>query len=141
MTALRSVFLSLSVSLIVALVLPHSALAATTADLQRGKYLFNVSGCVGCHTDKGGETLAGGRKLVTPFGSFYTPNITSDQQTGIGNWSDRDFLRALRMGISPQKTYYFPAFPFTSFSKLSDQDILAIKAYIWTLKPVKKTQS
>jgi mono/diheme cytochrome c family protein len=79
---------------------------------------------------KTGQRLAGGRALKTPFGIFYSPNITPDRETGIGGWTDEDFIRALREGKAPDGTSYFPVFPYTSFTNLTDQDIRDIKAYI-----------
>src|SRR4029453_19486672 len=74
---------------------------------------------VGCHTEPKGVEYAGGRALKTPFGIFYSPNITPDPTHGIGRWSDADFLRALKHGISPRGWPYYPAFPYTSFSGIS----------------------
>jgi mono/diheme cytochrome c family protein len=97
----------------------------------RGEYIFNVAGCLGCHTvPKTGQRLAGGRALKTPFGTFYSPNITPDRETGIGGWTDEDFIRALREGKAPDGSSYFPVFPYTSFTHLTDQDIRDLKAYI-----------
>jgi mono/diheme cytochrome c family protein len=103
--------------------------------LEKGKYIFMAAGCMNCHTPDKAKPLAGGFKIATNFGNFYTPNISSDTKFGIGNWSDQDFLKALRNGISPKKQFYYPAFPFTSYSKLTDEDILAMKAYIMSLPP------
>lgn len=128
--------------ILIYLALAAAALAPTrTAHAQedaveRGRYLFAAAGCQGCHTEKGGELLAGGRALKTPFGTFYGPNITPDPEQGIGRWSDEDFLRALREGVSPEGDFYYPAFPYLSFTGMTDEDILAIKAYIFTLPPV-----
>ncbi len=104
-------------------------------DVQRGKYLFDAAGCLGCHTDvKGkGKPLAGGRKLKTPFGVFMSPNITADPRHGIGNWSDEDFVRALRFGVAPDGRHYFPVFPYPSYTGITDKDLLDIKAYLFTL--------
>lgn len=78
----------------------------------RGEYIFNAAGCLGCHTvPKTGERLAGGRALKTPFGTFYSPNITPDRETGIGGWSEADFVRAMREGKAPDGSAYFPVFP------------------------------
>lgn len=102
----------------------------------RGEYLFKASLCGVCHTAEDGAFLAGGRPLPTPFGTFYTTNITPDPTYGIGGWSDADFLRALREGVSPEGEHYYPAFPYTAYTRLRDQDIRAIKAYLDTVKPV-----
>ncbi len=114
-------------------------LAAEKEDLIRcGERLFALGGCSNCHTAEEGPALAGGDPLVTPFGRFYPPNITPDPETGIGNWSEEDFIRALREGISPQGQPYYPAFPFTSYTRMNVQDIRALKVYLETLPPVKR---
>jgi mono/diheme cytochrome c family protein len=114
---------------------------ASEDPLQRGEYLLYAGGCISCHTVKdSGEQgfLAGGVALATPFGTFYTPNITPDKETGIGNWSDADFIRALRYGFSPRGTHYYPAFPYTSYSGMKRQDLLDLKAYLSSLPPIKQ---
>jgi mono/diheme cytochrome c family protein len=113
---------------------------AADADTQQGEYLFRAAGCAGCHTDEEnkGAPLAGGRALHSPFGTFYTSNITPDPDTGIGRWSEADFVRALREGISPQGEHYYPAFPYTSYTQLSDTDLHVIWAYLRSLKPVRQ---
>jgi|HubBroStandDraft_1064217.scaffolds.fasta_scaffold01556_8 mono/diheme cytochrome c family protein len=110
---------------------------ASAPDPARGEYLFNAADCVGCHTDKkhGGARLAGGGEIETPFGAYVSRNITPDPVFGIGAWSDADFLRALRWGVSPGGEHYFPAFPFPSFTGMTDRDILDIKAYLFTQMP------
>ena len=113
--------------------------AAAPPDLvAHGEYLLHAGGCLSCHTAPGGAPLAGGRAIATPFGTFYTPNITPDRETGIGKWSDADFLRALRKGVRPDGSNYFPVFPYPSFTGISDQDALAIKAYLFQLAPVRQ---
>ncbi|MDH3231542.1 MAG: cytochrome c [Alphaproteobacteria bacterium] len=104
----------------------------------RGKYVFHAAGCFGCHTDvKGkGAPLAGGRALVTPFGTFFGPNITPDPAHGIGGWTLTDFTRALRTGVAPDGRSYYPAFPFTSFTGMTDADIADLWAYLRTVGPV-----
>jgi len=97
-----------------------------------------AGGCFSCHTAPGGQKLAGGRALATPFGTFYSPNITPDPDTGIGRWSDAQFLRALREGIRPDGTNYFPVFPYTSFTRITDSDASAIKAYLFSLPAVRQ---
>jgi mono/diheme cytochrome c family protein len=116
-----------------ALLLPGLAAAAPDeAAIKRGETVFNAADCVGCHTDVkgGGKRLAGGRPLATPFGTFFSPNITPDKETGIGSWSLADFRRALREGKAPQGYYYFPVFPFPSFTGMSDQDVADLYAYL-----------
>lgn len=101
-----------------------------------GAYLIRAGGCVACHTAPGGQPLAGGRAMETPFGIFYTPNITPDPETGIGRWSDADFLQALQHGISPKGEHYYPVFPFASYTRAAPADLLAIKAYLMAQPPV-----
>jgi len=108
------------------------------AAISRGAYLFAAAGCAGCHTDveNDGPPLAGGRALETPFGIFYSPNITPDPETGIGDWTDADFLRALREGKAPDGSTYFPVFPYTSFTLIADADVADMWAYMRSLEPV-----
>jgi len=117
-----------------------AARAADPDAVARGAYLATAAGCPTCHTDAkdSGPALAGGRALQTPFGTFYTPNISPDPQFGIGKWSDADFLRALRKGVSPSGSDYYPAFPYTSFTLMKDADILDIKAWLFSQPPVPK---
>ncbi len=113
-----------------------SANAQTQTDetlLARGEYVFKISGCSHCHTAENGEHLAGGRALATPFGTFYTPNITSHKSAGIGAWSADDFLRALHHGVSPNGNDYYPAFPYTSYTRMLASDARALHAYIVSL--------
>lgn len=119
-----------------------AATRAGAADdvLQRGEYLFRAAGCANCHTDAKhqGAPLAGGRALKTPFGTFYAPNITPDPETGIGSWSDADFMRALREGVDDEGIPLYPAFPYPSYTHLSDADLHAIKTYLFSRKPVQQ---
>ena len=110
--------------------------AAQSDQVARGEYLTRAGGCFSCHTVPGGAEMAGGRALATPFGTFYTPNITPDRETGIGNWTDDQFLRALRQGVRPDGANYFPVFPYASFTGITDEDALAIKAYLFSRPPV-----
>ena len=105
----------------------------------RGEYLVSAGGCITCHTAKDDDavTLAGGRALETPFGTFYSPNITPDPQTGIGEWTDDEFLNAFWEGVGPGGRYYFPAFPFPSYTGITREDLLAIKAYLFSLEPAR----
>jgi mono/diheme cytochrome c family protein len=102
----------------------------------RGEYITRMADCEACHTVPGGKPFAGGRALVLPFGTIYTPNITPDPQTGIGNWSDAQFLRAVHQGISADGTRLYPAFPYASYTMLTDSDVLAIKTYLFSLPAV-----
>ncbi len=106
--------------------------------VERGAYLFALAGCGGCHTDEAhhGAPLAGGTSIDTPFGTFFGPNISHDLTYGIGAWSDADFIRALREGLRPDGGHLFPAFPYPSFTFMSDTDMLDIKAYIFAQPPV-----
>lgn len=106
--------------------------------IDRGAYLARAGGCISCHTDKTakGAALAGGRALETPFGIFYSPNVTPDRETGIGDWSDEDFLNAVQRGVRPDGAHYYPAFPYTTYTMMQDADALAIKAYLFSLNPV-----
>ena len=120
-----------------------AAAAAAAADenlIAKGKYLIHAGGCITCHTEESDDAvpLAGGYALKSPFGTFYTPNITPDQDTGIGNWSDEDFLRAFHDGTNPEGDAYFPAFPYTAYTGVSRDDLLAMKAYLFSLDPVRK---
>lgn len=98
--------------------------------IDNGEYIFNMSGCASCHTTKGGEPLAGGLAMQTPFGTFYTPNISPDKTTGIGDWSEEEFIRAMTDGESPDGSHYYPAFPYTSYAKMSKSDLLDLKRYL-----------
>jgi mono/diheme cytochrome c family protein len=105
--------------------------------VQRGEYLFAAGGCANCHTDRKAKApeLSGGPALKTPFGVFYGPNITPHLEQGIGRWTDADFIRALRDGIAPSGAHYFPSFPYTSFTNITDSDLRDLKAYIFGLPP------
>ena len=105
-------------------------------NIERGKYIFNSSGCMNCHSPDRARPLSGGKKMATSFGTFFTPNITPDKVNGIGAWSDEDFLKAVKRGISPDGQYYYPSFSFASYSKLTDSDVLDMRAYMNTLAPL-----
>ncbi|MDD5391251.1 MAG: cytochrome c [Gallionellaceae bacterium] len=110
------------------------------APMSRGEYLYKLSGCENCHTDRehDGARLGGGRKLETPLGVFYTPNITPDKDTGIGRWSEADFIRALREGKRPDGANYYPSFPYTSYTRLSDADMKALWGYLRAVPAVRQ---
>lgn len=112
-------------------VVQAAAQSLPAGDAVRGEYVFQMSGCLGCHTaEDGGVPLAGGRQLATDFGTFVTPNITPDPEFGIGAWSLDDFARALRDGIGPDGTTYYPSFPYDYFTRMSDQDVADLYAYV-----------
>ncbi len=114
-----------------------AALAQTNSNLiEKGKYLTSAGGCISCHTKPGGEPFAGNRGIPTPFGTLYSPNITPDKDTGIGSYTDEQFYKALHDGIMENGTYIYPAMPYTSYTKVNRDDVLAIKAYLFSLKPV-----
>lgn len=107
--------------------------------LARGEYLAIAGNCASCHTTATGEFMAGGVAFETPFGTLYSTNITPDADTGIGNWSDRDFLNAMRHGVRPENEHLYPAFPYTAYTRISNEDIAAIYAYLQSIPPVNQT--
>jgi mono/diheme cytochrome c family protein len=102
----------------------------------RGEYLTRAADCQACHTVDGGVPFAGGRAFKLPFGTIYAPNITPDPDTGIGQWSDAEFIRAVHKGIGRDGQRLYPAFPYAAYTLLSDDDVAAIKAYLFSLKPI-----
>jgi mono/diheme cytochrome c family protein len=133
-----AVGLGLALGLGLCLIAAAGAAPAAEDSVARGQYLARAGGCVSCHTVPGGTPFAGGRGLATPFGTFYSPNITPDPETGIGRWSDSDFQRALREGIRPDGGHYFPVFPYPSFTGIGDDDARAIKSYLFSLPPARQ---
>lgn len=117
-----------------------TALAAENGDATRGTYIFRLGGCDSCHTDakNKGAPLSGGLALKSPFGTFYTPNITPDPETGIGNWSTADFIRAMTEGVAPDGAHYYPSFPYTSYARMTRRDLTDLKAYLDTVKPIER---
>lgn len=114
--------------------------AHALGDARRGAYLAKAGGCAGCHTEdaKGAAPFAGGRALKTPFGTFYGPNITPHPDAGIGRWSEEDFRRALRLGVAPDGAHFFPAFPYPSFTRITDEDTGDLWAFLRSLAPSAK---
>jgi len=104
-------------------------------DIAHGRMLVEAGNCAGCHTADPAKPFAGGKRIETPFGAIYAPNLTPDRDTGIGGWSNEDFRRALREGVAPNGSRYYPAFPYPYFTKLTRDDIFAIRAYLATLTP------
>ena len=108
-----------------------------TSLIERGKYLADAADCVACHTSVGGKDYAGGLGIRLPFGTLYSTNITRDKETGIGKYSDQEFLNAVHRGIRRDGARLYPAMPFTSYTYMTDADALAIKAYLFSLPPVR----
>ncbi len=119
-----------------------ASLPQHTVDLANGEKLFHASGCHSCHLpakDSGldAATVAGGMALHTPVGTLYPPNITPDAETGIGQWSDADFVNAMQKGIGKSGGHLIPAFPYTSYAHMKVEDVLDIKAYLMSLPAIK----
>lgn len=111
-------------------------------DASRGEQVLNIGGCASCHMEKGakGEArllLGGGQAFTTPFGTFYAPNI-SPSVDGISGWTPLDLANALLRGVSPKGTHYYPAFPYSSYTRIQPQDVADLKAYLDTLPPVSR---
>lgn len=125
---------------------PHPLTAAEIPahqpDIANGKELFNAAGCLSCHKPGPGlknvdaSLPAGGTAFKTPVGTFYPPNLTPDPETGIGKWTDAEFVNAVQRGISPEGENLIPAFPYTSYARMKTTDVLDIKAYLDSLTPV-----
>jgi mono/diheme cytochrome c family protein len=122
-------------------------IAAQAANVENGRYMFYAGGCASCHAAPASSKcdepnykdpldLTGGRCLKSAFGTFYVPNITQDKETGIGRWSDEDFIRAMTEGVSPVGRHYYPAFPYTSYRHMKRDDLLDLKAFLDTLPAV-----
>jgi mono/diheme cytochrome c family protein len=114
--------------------------AQDAAAIARGEYVFRAAGGCSCHTDakNNGAFMAGGRSIKTPFGQLYSTNITPAPKTGIGTWNDADFLQAMTEGVGPDGRQYFPVFPYTSFTRMTRQDVLDLKAYLFSLPAVEQ---
>jgi mono/diheme cytochrome c family protein len=102
-------------------------------ELTKGAYITRIAGCADCHTIDPQNAMAGGLKLPSPFGSFFTPNITFDNETGIGHWTEDDFVIALRFGKRPDGKLLYPAFPYRAYTKLTDADLHLIYVYLKSL--------
>jgi mono/diheme cytochrome c family protein len=110
------------------------------AAIERGKAVLQAAGGCSCHTDDkhSGAFLAGGRPIKTPFGTIYSTNITPAPKTGIGTWGDADFHKAMTQGVGPDGGHYFPVFPYTSFTRMTAQDVQDLKAYLFSVPPVEQ---
>lgn len=127
--------------------LQATALPDHAPDPENGERIFHAGGCASCHAAPASDRcddpgiadesrLAGGRCLVTPFGTFHVPNISPHDETGIGGWRDVDFVNAVMRGVSPGGAHYYPAFPYTSYQRMRIEDVLDLKAYLGTLPAV-----
>ena len=110
----------------------------TTQTINRGEYLARAGDCVACHTAPDGKDFAGGRPMPTPFGNLYVPNITPDEETGMGRWTADEFYRMMHTGISRDGTLLYPAMPFASYTKVTREDSDAIYAYLMSVPPVRQ---
>lgn len=124
-----------------ALQVPTLSASSAEHDLVKGEYLARVGNCLGCHTAKGGVPFAGGRRLTTVFGTFITPNITPDKETGIGHWTEEDFWLAMHEGKSRDGRMLYPAFPYTEFTKISRADVKSIFEYLQSIPAVSQVNS
>jgi mono/diheme cytochrome c family protein len=123
--------------------LPAAAIPAHEVDLRNGETLYHAGSCFACHrppeeapgVDR--SLPSGGKPFPTPVGVFYPQNLTPDPETGVGRWSEIDFVNAMRLGISPSGTHYFPAFPYASFRSMTMPDLLDLRAYLMSLPAVK----
>lgn len=116
----------------------NPALPTDLASIERGAYIYNAAGCASCHQEAGAAGPTGGHELESPLGgSFFAPNITPDEATGIGGWTGRDFLLALKHGRSPGGGFYWPAFPYRSYQNMTDQDVLDLGAYLMSLPAIR----
>ena len=110
----------------------------TTEVITRGEYLARAGDCVACHTSPGAKEFAGGRVMPTPFGNMYVPNITPDEETGIGAWTADEFYRMMHNGVSRDGTLLYPVMPFASYTKVTREDSDAIYAYLMSVPPAKQ---
>lgn len=140
----RHAYLGLAVAAGIVSAMAASGVSAAMPDGQkferiaRGRYLAAAADCFACHTvQNGGKPFAGGRSIETPFGNIKSPNITPDRETGIGAWTDDQFVDAVRKGVRADGSHLYPAMPYTSYTKMSRDDVLAIRAYLNTVEPVR----
>ena len=117
--------------------IPPPSLSSFSAELvSKGETLSAIGHCAACHTQPGGQPFAGGYRINTPFGAIFGTNITPDPRTGIGSWSLEAFSRAMREGVARDGSHLLPAFPYYAFTKLSDDDVKALYAYLMTRQAV-----
>ncbi len=124
-------------AILLLLAAPAAAEEKSFGNIERGRYLTTVGDCVACHTVPGGTPFAGGRPVETPFGTLVTPNLTPDRETGLGDWSDDEFVRAVTQGIGRNGRHLYPALPYVYYTKATRDDVLAIRTYLSVLQPVR----
>ena len=120
----------------IAAVTPPDAKAFDAATVKKGAELAALGNCISCHTKPGGDSFAGGLAIDTPFGQIYATNITPDNATGIGRWSEPAFMRAVRDGVSRDGRHLYPAFPYDHMTRMSEADVKAVYAFVMSRKPV-----
>lgn len=142
---LISIFLFVGVTLYWVLSKPqpknYDTLANLNSNLKNGEYIFTAAGCINCHANDDSNNkllLSGGKAFVSSFGVVYAPNISMSKEFGIGNWSISEFINATRNGISPSGQHYFPVFPYTSYSRMTDQDLVDLWSFLQTLPNIEK---
>ncbi|MBI2358675.1 MAG: c-type cytochrome [Deltaproteobacteria bacterium] len=125
---------------LVAVLVPRSVHAQAAKDMmiERGRYIFAVAGGCACHTIPDGTPHVGGRAFPIPFGTVYATNITSDKETGLGSWSDKEILNAMTKGVRPNGEKLLPVMPYEAYSGMAEEDLKAVIAYLRTLKPARK---
>jgi len=117
---------------------PITTVAPHNANLDNGKLFYHVGGCISCHASPTqADVPSGGKPLVTPIGTLYPPNLTPDQETGLGAWTDLEFVNAMQRGLKRGGGHLIPAFPYTSYAHMKVEDVLDVKAYLNSLPPVK----
>tara|TARA_B100001765_G_scaffold210470_1_gene171779 strand:+ start:367 stop:1563 length:1197 start_codon:yes stop_codon:yes gene_type:complete len=111
---------------------------SVSTQIERGKYLALAGNCASCHTTENGEFMAGGLPFETPFGKIYSTNITPDSGTGIGNWTGEQFLDSMRRGVRPNGEHLYPVFPYTAFTKITNEDVAALFAYLKSIPAIRQ---
>lgn len=117
---------------------PEATKPATDAQIKHGAYMARAADCIACHTEPGGEPYTGGLRMDTPFGPIYSSNITPDDETGIGLWTQEEFYQALHDGVGRHHKYLYPVMPFSFYTKMTREDVDAIYGYLKSLKPINK---
>lgn len=135
------IYLTIMLSVPAFLLLSHKVSAEENSQIERGKYILQATGGCSCHIDPENpkEELAGGRPLITPYGAIFSSNITPDKLSGIGSWTDDDFVKAIREGVRPNGDHLFPIFPYTTFTGMKRADIIDLKRYLDSKQPISKT--